>query len=212
MIKPMSLVVRISVAMAGVGCVAGAALATPAAPSAAVLKVAVTHYLQDHGDLCVGKVSWPRDVSDADRQASSNDAVQLPVLQRLGLVQSQVLPGSAHITRYSLTDKGRQFYLHKKRTTLGAHDQPVEQDADLCVARLSLDKVVKWTPPAQTHGHRESVVWYTYHIQAAGWMADPQARKVFPVVDEIIRGQGHLLMTATVKEQAGSWVPVLPGQ
>jgi hypothetical protein len=200
--------------------------AATAEPSESELTRAVTHYLSDHGDLCVGKFNWPRVVSQQDQLARTNDAVQLPVLERLGLVESTeisapaaadattnaAVQGSQTARRYSLTAKGRRFYLQKKRTTLGVHDQPVEHDQDLCVARLKLDKVVKWSPPEQVHGHPETVVRYTYHVKAADWMADPEARKVFPVVDRIIRGAGNVLMTATLQAQNDTWVPVLPGQ
>ena len=43
-------------------------------------------------------------------------------------------------------------------------------------------------------------------------MVDPEARKVFPVVDRIIHGEGNALMTAILQVQNGKWVPVLPGQ
>jgi endonuclease/exonuclease/phosphatase (EEP) superfamily protein YafD len=62
------------------------------------------------------------------------------------------------------------------------------------------------------HGHPETVVRYTYHVKSVDWMADPQARQVFPVADRIIRHQGNLLMSATVELQDGKWMPVLPGQ
>ena len=42
--------------------------------------------------------------------------------------------------------------------------------------------------------------------------ADAEARKAFPVVDRIIRGQGNLLMSVNVQLQDGKWMPVLPGQ
>ena len=213
----------------------GAVQAATAEPSESELTRAVTHYLSDHGDLCVGKFTWPRVVSQQDQLARTNDAVQLPVLERLGLVESTEIsaPAAADATtnaavqgsqsgstvataetarRYSLTAKGRRFYLQKKRTTLGVHDQPVEHDQDLCVARLKLDKVVKWSPPEQVHGHPETVVRYTYHVKAADWMADPEARQVFPVVDRIIHGEGKTLMTATLQAQNGKWAAVLPGQ
>jgi hypothetical protein len=213
-------------------------------PSERELTSAVKHYLSDHGDLCVGKFAWPRVVTQEDQAAHTNDAVQLPVLERLGLVESTEIsappaaapaswtPAAADATsnaaaqgsqsgasaaaaetarRYSLTAKGRRYYLQKKRITLGVHDQPVEHDEDLCVARLSLDKVVKWSPPEQVHGHRETVVHYTYHVKSADWMEDPQARQVFPVVDRIIRNQDNMLMSVTVELQDGKWMPVLPG-
>jgi hypothetical protein len=215
-----------------------------AQPSQRELTSAVAHYLSDHGDLCVGKFTWPRVVTQQDQLARTNDAVQLPVLEHLGLVESTEIPAPAAATpasftpaadanrdaaaqgsqsgsaaapaetakRYSLTAKGRRYYLQKKRITLGAHDQPVEHDKDLCVARLSLDKVVKWSSPEQVHGHPETAVRYTYHVKSADWMADPQARQAFPVADRIIRNQGNMLMSVTVELQDGKWMPVLPGQ
>jgi hypothetical protein len=201
-------------AAASLVCVAGAVQARTADPDRRTLKKVVTAYLADHGDLCVGKFTWPRDVTLADQEGGSNDAVQMPVLEHLGLVESTEIrvESATSIKRYSLTAKGRQFYLRKKMTTLGAHDRPIERDADFCVARLSLDKVVKWTPPEETHGHVETVVSYTYKVKSADWMVDPEARKAFPVVDRIIHGEGSALMTAILQVQSGKWVPVLPGQ
>jgi hypothetical protein len=195
----------------------GATHANVAQPGERSLTSAVTQYLSGHGDLCVGKFTWPRVVTEEDRLAGTNDAVQLPVLERLGLVESTEISqpaaaGAAVARRYSLTAKGRQYYLQKKRITLGAHDQPVEHDKDLCVAHLTLDKVVKWSPPEQAHGHLETMVHYTYRIKSADWTADTEVRKVFPVVDRIIRGQGNLLMSVNVRLQDGKWMPVLPGQ
>jgi hypothetical protein len=212
---------------------AGPSLAANAQPTARELTAAVTRYLSDHGDLCVGKFNWPRVVTQADQEAHTNDAVQLPVLERLGLVESteisvpatatpaswtagqdkQTAPAAAATARrYALTAKGRSYYLQKKRTTLGVHGQPVEHDKDLCVGSLTLDKVVRWSAPEAVHGHPEAVVRYTYHVKAADWMADPEARQVFPVMDRIIRNQDNMLMSVNVKLLNGRWVSVLPGQ
>jgi hypothetical protein len=226
-------VTKSSVWMTAAVCLVGGVAQAGAGPSQSAMSQAVNKYLHEHGDLCVGKSNWPRTVTERDRQAGSNDALQMPVLERLGLVESVEVPvqvtnagveaaaGSAPgaapdavgpARRYSLTAKGRQFYVQKKVTVLGAHDRPVERDADFCVARLSLDKVVKWSLPEEAHGHVETTVSYTYKIKPAEWMVDPEARKVFPVVDRIIRGEGKALMTATLQAQNGKWVPVLPGQ
>jgi hypothetical protein len=62
------------------------------------------------------------------------------------------------------------------------------------------------------HDHLQTVVKYTYHIKAAPFLSDPEAQKVFPIVDRIIRGAGSQIMTATVQLKDGRWVPVLPGQ
>jgi hypothetical protein len=203
---------------------AALAPSVPSEPDRRALTHAVNEYLVDHGDLCIGKFSWPRVVTPEDRENHSNDAVQLPVLEQLGLVESTEVPSPAPegattdapqaepARSYSLTAKGRRYYLQKKHITLGIHDQAVQHDADLCVARLKLDKVVKWTPPEVVHGQVETVVRYTYHVKPVDWMADPRAREVFPVVDRIIRGEGSLLMTVTVQRQDDHWRPVLPGQ
>src|SRR5580692_12876791 len=61
-------------------------------PSPRDMTRAVKQFLAEHGDLCMAKYTWPRDVTAADRDAHSNDAVQLPVLERLGLVQSTQIP------------------------------------------------------------------------------------------------------------------------
>jgi len=208
--------------------VSGLSQAAADQPSRHALTKAVNEYLADHGDLCVGKFTWPRDVTPADLAAQTNDAVQLPVLERLGLVASAELLSPAAKTpaswqpaagdqqtdasgkRYSLTEKGRRYYLQKRHVTLGAHDRPAVHDADLCVARLSLDQVVKWSPPEQVNGHLQTLVRYTYHVKPAPWMADPQARQVFPVADRIIRNENHLLMSVTVRLEHGRWRPVLP--
>jgi hypothetical protein len=184
-------------------------------PSQRELTRAVIQYLSDHGDLCVGKFAWPRVVTAQDRVDKTSDAVQMPVLERLGLVESTDIsaPGGEPDQTgksYSLTEKGRRYYVRKSHVTLGAHDKPAVHDADLCVAHLALDRVVKWSPPEEVRGHLETVVRYTYHIKAVDWMDDPQARLVFPVVDRIIRHEDNMLMTVTVQLQDGQWRPVLP--
>jgi hypothetical protein len=226
----------VAAAAASVMYMAGAQADTPA-PSDKDLVPAVKAFLANHGDLCLAWYNWPRDLTAAEQQTGVNEAVQLPVLERLGIVQSVEIPasipkdtaaaaigavpsapGSAQLApapptkRYSLTAQGRQYYLQKKRTILNVHSQPEAHDADFCVAHLTLDKVVKWPPPEPVDGHLQTAVLYTYHIKAADWMADPEAQKVFPVVDRIIRGQDKLLMSAPAQLRNGKWVPVMPGQ
>jgi len=202
------------VAAASAVCTVGVSQAGTPDPNEKELTRAVQVFLADHGDLCMAKYTWPRDVTPEDQQAGTNDALQLPVLERLGVVRSAEIPApeAGPTKRYSLTSKGHQYYLRKKHTVLGPHDTPTVHDADFCVAHLTLDKVVKWSPPESAHDHLETVVRYTYHIKAANWMSAPEAQKVFPIVDRIIRGEGTMLMSATVQLQEGKWVPVLPGQ
>jgi hypothetical protein len=235
----MSKTVKTSVwiaAAAGAACMVGVSQATTTNPNEKQLTQAVKAFLADHGDLCMAKYSWPRDVTPGDEHTDPNDAVQLPVLERFGLVHSVEVPAAPQQTsaaaagaqssapeasqpapaeptrRYSLTEKGRKYYLQKKHTVIGRHDFVMEHDADFCVAHLTLDKVVKWSPPEPAHNQLETVVRYTYHVKAADWMSEPEAQKVFPIADRIIRGDGSMMMSATVALQDGKWVPVLPVQ
>src|ERR1700753_1009765 len=108
----------------------GVAYASATDPRPKDLTRAVKVFLADHGDLCMDKYTWPRDITDGDAYTDPNDAVQLPVLERLGVVQSTSIGATK---RYTLTDKGQKYYLKKKHTTLGPHDTPTEHDADFCV-------------------------------------------------------------------------------
>jgi hypothetical protein len=202
-------------AAAGAVCMAAISQATTTNPNEKQLTQAVKAFLTDHGDLCMAKYTWPRDVTPGDEKTDPNDAVQLPVLERLGLVQSVEVPKPAPAEptrRYSLTEKGRKYYLQKKHTVIGRHDYVMEHNADFCVAHLTLDKVIKWSPPEPVHDRVETVVRYTYHVKAADWMSEPEAQKVFPIADRIIRGDRALMMSATVALQDGKWVPILPVQ
>src|SRR5580692_7769672 len=60
----------------------------PAAPSQKSLKPAVRKYLEEKGNFCLGKFEWPISVSDEDRKTGTHDALQMPVLEKLGLVVS----------------------------------------------------------------------------------------------------------------------------
>ena len=200
------------------------ATTTTATPSEKELTQAVKAFLADYGDLCMAKYTWPRNVNPDDPEGDTNDAIQLPVLERLGIVKSVQIPAPKEPStaavaapakptrRYSLTEKGRQYYVQKKHTILGPHEQIMEHDADFCVAHLTLDKVIKWSSPEPVHNQLETIVRYTYHIKAADWMSEPEAQKVFPIVNRIIRGEGSRMMSATVALREGKWVPVMPGQ
>src|SRR5580698_9590962 len=123
------------VAAVSAACMGSVSQAATTGPSEKQLAQAVKAFLADHGDLCMAKYTWPRDVTPGDEKTDGNDAVQLPVLERLGVVTSveirapketvasamqtsasvPPLPAPFEVTkRYSLTEKGRKYYLQKK--------------------------------------------------------------------------------------------------
>jgi hypothetical protein len=153
---------------------------------------AVKDYLDKRGDLCLGKYDWPIEVSAQEIQAGGRNAVQLPVLEKLGVVRSTGVSADEHpqeaaaplvVRRYELTETGKKYYL--KRAGAGSREHP----ADFCAAKLSLDKVVGWEVH-RNGAQSEAVVTYTYRVDAAPWAQDADAQRVFPAVARVLSGAG----------------------
>jgi hypothetical protein len=163
------------------------------APTAAEFTRGVQEYLDRRGDLCVGRPRWPIDVPEGAR--SGPDAVQLPVLERLGVVTSTVLAerrdGVAtpfNVRRYRLTTTGRAHYIDRQtRLPASLEDPRADEHADFCVLKLALDKVTKWQ--VQAGGAEAALVSYTYRVDAPPWVRDPSFQKVFPAVTRLVAGE-----------------------
>jgi len=158
---------------------------------------AMNAYLAKRGELCLAKYDWPIDVTPAEFAAGARNAVQMPVLAKLGLVS--VSDASVHlktdsgvvtteVKRYQLTESGRKYYLARESRTRASAGGTTLHQGDFCVARLGLDRIVAWDPPVTGNAHKETVVTYTYTVEAAPWLQDPDARRVFPIVDRVVQG------------------------
>ena len=192
---------------------AGGPAPTPAAgPDPTALHRELVKYLAKQGQLCLGKFDWPIDVSQQDFQENTRDAVQMPVLEKLGLVTSTVAEtprlgiddNAVHtvaVKRYELTQAGRKSYVEKDITR-----GQVQHHKDLCVAKLSLDKIVRWEPTELGQG----TVFYTYHVTAVPWALSADALKVFPMIDKIIKGEGTLQLSQRMQLIKEGWIAV-PG-
>jgi len=171
----------------------------------------LSKYLAQRGDVCVGKFDWPIDVAPGDAEAGSRDAVQLPVLQQLGLVEavegmvtrinaegvSQEVP----VQRYSLTEAGKKFYLKRETTTVSPTGEKIERQGDFCVGKLSLVRLVAWDAVTETAS-------YTYKFAAASWMREATAQQAFPMIAYIMKGEGQLQMKQRLRLDHGRWVGV----
>jgi cytochrome c peroxidase len=178
--------------------------------SAEALNPAVEEYLQEKGHLCLGKFSWPIAVSDHDRQIGAKDAVQMPVLEKHGLVLPSA--GKASITQYDLSEAGRKYYLLKKTVTLGSGDEPTMHRGDLCGATLRLERLVHWEPPEIINGRPQTTVKFTYRIaEPADWILEADINKVFPMVHRILIGAGSLELEQAFAWSGSHWVAVVPG-
>ena len=201
------------ISIAAVLAMAAAAHSAHAAPRPAskAMAAGLSQYLARNGDVCVGKFDWPIDVAPGDAEAGSRDAVQLPVLARLGLVESasgMVVRRNAEgaeqevpVQRYSLTEAGRKFYLKRYSTTIAPTGEKVARQGDFCVGKLSLAKLVAWDAGTETAS-------YTYKFAAAPWMREASAQQVFPMIAYIMKGEGQLRMTQRLRLDHGRWIGI----
>jgi hypothetical protein len=200
------------------GVCAADAWADTATPVEKPLQLALQKYLATQGHLCLGKFDWPIDVPATAFAMGTRDAVQLPVLQKLQLVTSTdatVQRVSADrketvlVKRFGLTRTGRKFYVLKEAITRGPDGKEIEHHKDLCAAKLSLDRIVRWDEPTASDGQRQGTLYYTYRVTAADWARSPEALQVFPLIGKIIQGRGKLVLEQRMKLGKEGWTAVI---
>ena len=59
---------------------------------------------------------------------------------------------------------GRKFYVDKDSTTRVSGAARIEHHKDLCAAKLTLDKVVRFDESLSMAGVRQGTLFYTYHV------------------------------------------------
>jgi hypothetical protein len=207
------------IATAAAGLLLFSAGAHSADPSERSLRPALVKYLAERGDLCLGKYDWPIGVTGREAMIGTRDAIQMPVLQKVGLVKSS--PGSAQrnvdgvvrtlpATRYELTGEGRKFYIARETTQMSADGRKTVRRSDFCAGKLSLDSIVGWDAPKTAGDHIETTVTYTYRIAAARWTRDPDVQKVFPMIDRVVKGEGTMQLKQALRLTRKGWAAVDP--
>ncbi|MGF6964374.1 hypothetical protein OKW43_001379 [Paraburkholderia sp. WC7.3g] len=175
----------------------------------------INDYLAERGHLCLAKYDWPIYTTTEDRANGTRDAVQMPVLEKLGLVVGKDMlvervdadgkKITASARQYQLTPEGQKYYLHIPEVVATATSR-VTHPADFCAASLSLDKVVGWERPMQMDGKTVTSVIYTYKIDPAPWAKDQDAQRVFPMVKRVIEGAGTMQLREGVHLTDAGWV------
>ena len=194
---------------------AGCGQSDPKAPSRETFETGLRAFLADgHDQICLGMFDWPIDLTEAEAGAGSRHAVQLPVFEKLGLVHSTILPApksaenpDGAIKRFELTDEGRKYYKpHAYTGRNGAAHQN-----DFCVARISVSKVEGWQLDTHDTQHPSATVSYSYQVEPAPWLSDPDAARVLPMVAKVVQGAGgNLQMHQGFTLNDKGWVAV-PG-
>ncbi|WP_233833830.1 hypothetical protein [Paraburkholderia sp. ZP32-5] len=176
---------------------------------------AINGFLAQHGHMCLAKYDWPIYVTTDDTANGTRDALQMPVLEKLGLVKGKNVQAErtdadgkkiyANARVYELTPEGQKYYLHIPEVVATA-TKTVTHPADFCAASLTLDKVVGWEKPMQLNGKTVSSVVYTYKIDPAPWAKDADAQRVFPMVKRVIEGAGTMQLREGVHLTSEGWV------
>ena len=174
-------------------------------------------YLAKRGDLCLAKNVWPIDVTQREIDAGGRNAIQMPILEKMGLVSYSVatvratadgVSADIKVRRYDLTDEGKKYYLHKEMRSIKSDGDIKIQQGDLCAAKLTLDKVVGWEVSKTSGNEKMVVVNYTYKADAAPWTKDIDVQHVFPMVDRIVKGAGTMQLQESFKLTPDGWVAV----
>lgn len=175
----------------------------------------VNDFLAQRGHLCLAKYDWPIYATTDDQAAGTRDAVQMPVLEKLGLVvgkdvvvertDSTGKKITANARQYQLTAEGQKYYLHIPEVIATANSR-VTHPADFCAATLTLDKVVGWERPTQVEGKTATSVIYTYKVEPAPWAKDADVQRVFPMIKRVIEGAGTMQLREGVHLTSNGWV------
>ena len=192
--------------------------AAEAEPTRATLTQALNRFLAERGEICVGKYDWPIDVSARDVAKRSRDSIQLPVLEQQGLVSAregvvvykdEAGEESVPTRRYELSEQGQRFY-KAHDVTLHPHGvTEIRHDHDLCAGRLELDSIVKLEAPhawASSSGSKSASVSYLYRFKAERWVLNDEVRRVFPMIDMLMQGQGKTPMQQSFHFDGKDWV------
>ncbi len=186
------------------------------APDRTNFTSALKDYLAQRGHFCLGMYNWPIVVTDDDFASKDRLAVQLPELEKVGLLSHEdvlldIKGDNGAVTshkarRFSMTPEGRKYYLHTPIVVQSNAINRVVHPADLCAATLTLNSIVGWEPPRSYDGATHTAVLYTYHIDTAPWGHSPDVRRVFPLLDRVIVGEGKLQLREGFTLTPKGWV------
>jgi len=170
-------------------------------------------YLQQRGHLCLAKYDWPLDVPRSEFDQGTRNALQMPVLEKLGLVTGEDTTAeqknddevtAVPVRRYRLTEAGKPFFITRAFTS-AAGERKVER-GDICAATLTLDRIVAVESPGNAPHPDQVSVSYTYNIDAAPWTQAPEFRKVFPLIDRMVHGAHQTQLKQGFTRTDAGWV------
>lgn len=172
---------------------------------------AISQYLQQYGDLCLGYAQWPIEVplSGSDRLALAQRQQdrQLKALESHGLVRSTVsgLLNGMGARRFVLSDLAGRY------ARLGSGADGPEAARDLCWGQKRLAEIKRWERAPWRGGNLPAVsVVYTYRIaNMADWAREPAIQDAFGELARVFDGERLREERALLQLTESGW-QVLP--
>ena len=184
--------------------------------------VALTHYFEKKGTLCLKIKRWPMDVTEMDlrlkKDMQSGIAAQMSALETVGLAKSEDIDVdrvdfmgkpigvTSRIKRYTLTDAAQPFMHSKDVDSIGLAGKTTVKQTDLCWGNNVLDKIVKWEGPIKLGDYQEASVTYTYKVSnIADWTKRAEIQTAFPFVKTVLDGVGIKESKHSIKLTSQGW-------
>lgn len=187
------------------------------------MAAAVNKSMQKDGNACLGARTWPYQIPVAVLQKDANKVGSVPhqlaVLEAAGLLKSEnavvEVPGlygkstQAPVKRFLLTEAARP-YLHEKEVTEVSPETGMRKvmGSEICVAKVGLDKVVRWDAPTELGEMKLSTVTFTYKVEQVSDLAKmPEFLAAFPPIKSLLDGAGTKELQLPVKLTSTGWEP-----
>jgi hypothetical protein len=177
----------------------------------------ISRFLAKNGALCLGAKRWPVDIPESTALASSKPGTvgnELAALKTLGLLDAEITQAAVEgsggkpvrVVRYTLTEKAVPFFRQQEVKDFTVNGMQTFKGGEFCVAKVVLDKVVKWDAPMKLGDYEETSVTYTYKVSdVADWERRPEFAAAYPKVVKFIGDSGKMELTAKLKKTSEGW-------
>lgn len=180
---------------------------------------AIARHMAKDDAVCFSAKKWPADIPETalltPAKSPGSPVSELEALKKMGLVDSAVMQVNAEgtgqvarrIVRYTPNESAVPYFRqHEMKEFTVNGMQPVKGGGKFCVAKVGVDKIVKWTHPTKFRDVEEVTVTYTYKItEIADWAKRPEFSEAFPKVVAFLSSAGKTELTETVIKMNNGW-------
>ncbi|MGE8452192.1 MAG: hypothetical protein ACN6OP_16520 [Pseudomonadales bacterium] len=177
---------------------------------------AISTYLAENGELCLGLNKWPLDIKTEDFTDSAWRRPGSPVTKMDALAAAGLVAYSEETVDLRSSD-GRSPYLQKMRRykptpaakpffRTGSRGQGMADaaDGDLCYGKRSLLNVTRWEGPETVLGTQRALVHYTAKVDLAPWSNLPDVQAAFPKLKGSAAGERAEILPVVLTDRG--WI------